>query len=65
MEFVMVFRFLIIVLCLWWVCQYFYRLGRKSALNEKGKKSGTRRPKSKVVESSVVEKSADDTETKE
>ncbi len=57
----MVFRFLIIVLCAWWVCQYFYQLGRRSALKEKGKKSRTKRPPSKVVESSVVEKPENDT----
>ena len=58
-------RFFAVLLCTWWVCRYFYRLGRKSALNGRGKNSRTRRPGSKVVESSVVEKSADNAETKE
>jgi len=61
----MIFRFIAIALCVWWVCRYFYRLGRKSALNGNGKKSRPKRPGSKVVESSVVEKPADDAETKE
>jgi hypothetical protein len=61
----MVFRLLAFLLCVWWVCRYFYRLGRSSALNGNGKKSRPKRPKSKIVESSVVEKSSKDTETKE
>jgi hypothetical protein len=61
----MFFRFLVFALCVWWVCGYFYRLGRKSALNSKEKKSRVKRPGSKIVESSVVEKPADDAQTKE
>ena len=61
----MVFRFLVLALCVWCVCGYFYRLGRKSALNDREKKSRGKRPGSKVVESSVVENPEDDAQTKE
>ena len=53
------FKFFAILFLVWLVCRFFYRLGRKSALNENGQKTeGTFRRKK--VDSTVVEKEQND-----
>ena len=47
-------RLLIIFFALWFVCRFFYKLGRKSNLNEH-KKSRYRHHNRKKVDSKVVE----------
>ncbi len=56
-------RILPFVFFIWLICYFFYSLGKRSALKAQNKKPRTRRRRSKVVESSVVEKEndADDT----
>ncbi len=48
---------------IWLICYFFYSLGKRKALQDYNQKSRNRRRRSKVVESSVVEKEndADDT----
>ena len=56
-------RILPIAFFIWVVCYFFYSLGKRKALKDYNRKPRNRRPGSKVVESSVVEKEndADDT----
>ena len=48
------FRVIIGLFIVWLICYYFYSLGRKSALDEKNKKSESNH-KRKKVDSTVVE----------
>ena len=51
-------KFFAFLFLVWLVCRFFYSLGRKSALNEKGQKNESTYRRKKV-KSTVVEKDSD------
>ncbi len=59
MEMSALFRILTFAFFVWAVCYFFYSLGKKKALQDYNQKFRNRRQRSKVVESSVVEKEND------
>jgi len=59
MEMSAFFRILTFAFFIWVVCYFFYSLGKRKALQDYNQKSRNRRRRSKVVESSVVEKEND------
>ena len=56
-------RILLIAFFIWVVCYFFYSLGKRKALQDYNQKSRNRHRRSKVVESSVVEKENDSDDT--
>jgi uncharacterized membrane protein len=52
-------RILPVVVFIWFICHFFYSLGKRKASQDYNQKSRNRRRASKVVESSVVEKEND------